>query len=272
MKVHIRTIVIVIAAAIFAFSGYKIISNLSERKEAENAYADIASQAVSVVTPAAESNTGSGATPSAETSSEVDINNPPISVNFEMLKKQNSNVAGWLYCAGTPINYPVVRCDDSADYSYYESHTFSGKKNSSGSIFTDYRNTDLFNDYNSILYGHSMKNGTMFAYMLRYTNQDFYNSHKYLWLLTETDIYRVDIIGAINVDDNAEEYVIPKNKAELDTLISAFVSGSPFRSDVNIASVEKTIMFSTCAYNGEERRIIVLGSLMKINKDIDKSF
>lgn len=266
MKKYIRVIIIVVAAAVFIFSGYQIISNLTEKKSAENAYDDIASQAVTIVTSPVESATGGEATSSDEEPATVDINNPPISVNFETLKKQNSDVAGWIYCAGTPINYPVVKCDDGADYDYYTAHTFNGKKNSSGSIFADYRNSNLFNDYNNILYGHSMKNGTMFAYMLRYTNQEFYNAHKYMWLLTESETYRIDIIGALNVKADAKEYLIPQNKAELDSLMATFTSGSAFKSDVDVSSVDKTIMFSTCAYNSEDSRFIVLGSLVKINK------
>ena len=253
MKKHIRIIVIVIAAAVFMVSAYQIFANLSEKKEAENIYESIASQAVTVITPQNENS-----------SDTQDVNTPPITVNFEQLKQTNSDIVGWIYCADTPINYPIVKIDDSDDYDYYLAHTFDGKKNSSGSIFTDCRNTGLFNDYNNILYGHSMKNGTMFAYMLRYTNQEFYNSHKYMWLFTENETYRIDIIGAINVSANANEYLIPQSDSELEDLISSFTSGSAFKSEADISTAKKTVMFSTCAYNGDDRRFIVLGSLVKI--------
>jgi sortase B len=86
----------------------------------------------------------------------------------------NPDYAGWISIDGTPVNYPVVR---GADNDSYLNKTFSGGKNAAGSIFFDYRCSGGFDDPVSVIYGHSMKDGSMFAGIKRYLDPDYMDKH-----------------------------------------------------------------------------------------------
>ena len=84
----------------------------------------------------------------------------PIQVDFDVLSKENQDVIGWLYCPDTSINYPVVQ---AADNEYYLHRLLDDSKNAAGTLFMDYRNSADLSDWNSVIYGHNMKNGSMFG-------------------------------------------------------------------------------------------------------------
>ena len=82
---------------------------------------------------------------------------------------------------GTKINYPIVQGEEN---SYYLKHLFSGEWNGSGCIFLDFRNDASFADRHSIIYGHHMKNGTMFTDLDKYKKQEFFDEHPIALLIT----------------------------------------------------------------------------------------
>ena len=96
----------------------------------------------------------------------------------------NPDIVAWIYIEGTKINYPIVQGEDN---SYYLKHLFSGEWNGSGCIFLDSRNDASFADRHSIIYGHHMKNGTMFTDLDKYKKQDFFDEHPVALLI---DVYK----------------------------------------------------------------------------------
>ena len=88
-----------------------------------------------------------------------------LQADFEALRQIDENVVAWLYGPETPVNYPVVQ---AADNEYYLTHMFGKKKNSAGAIFVDAGCSPDFSDMHTILYGHHMKNGTMFSSLTGY--------------------------------------------------------------------------------------------------------
>ena len=113
----------------------------------------------------------------------------PIDVNFGALNAMNANVVGWLYCEGTPINYPVVQ---STDNSYYLNRLYDNQSNSAGAIFMDAQNAPDLSDVNTIIYGHNMKNGSMFASLQNYDEQWYYGEHPVMYYLTKDHDYQID--------------------------------------------------------------------------------
>ena len=89
-------------------------------------------------------------------------------INFKALRKQNKDVKAWLYSEGTVINYPVVQGDDN---SYYLYRMVNGEWNGKGSLFIDYRVEKPFRDFNTIIYGHRMKDGSMFHSLIEYEDK-----------------------------------------------------------------------------------------------------
>lgn len=88
-----------------------------------------------------------------------------MEINFDILKSKNKDIVAWIYSEGTQINYPIVQ---SKDNDYYLRRLLDGTYNQGGTIFMDYRNNKNFEDYNTIIYGHNMKNNTMFGTLINY--------------------------------------------------------------------------------------------------------
>ncbi|MEE0776941.1 MAG: class B sortase, partial [Bacillota bacterium] len=111
-------------------------------------------------------------------------------VDFQALQAINSDVTAWLYQAGTGINYPVVQ---GRDNDYYLNHLLNGDKNKYGTPFIDYRTIDVFHTSMTIIYGHNMKNGAIFASLTEYKSQSYYDAHPTMTLLTPNGNYTLEI-------------------------------------------------------------------------------
>jgi len=172
-----RCLLILIAMAcvtLVAISAVKLFSATSEYSEAQNAYDDLAQYIImlsptpSPYLPQPEFE-GSDATGSENTQGGITPANrsPYPQIDFDALKAINPDIVGWLYCAGTPINYPLVQ---GSDNDYYLHHLYNRKPNKSGCLFIDFANVPDFTDHNTVIYGHNMKSGAMFAVLEKYKN------------------------------------------------------------------------------------------------------
>ncbi len=112
----------------------------------------------------------------------------PIQVDFDALRAENADVVGWIYCEGTPIDYPVVQC---ADNDYYLHRSYDGSYSASGAIFTDANNRAGFVDCNTIIYGHHMKNGSMFRDIARFADPAYMDAHQDIRIWTKDQDIRL---------------------------------------------------------------------------------
>ena len=97
----------------------------------------------------------------------------PIIVDFEVLQTENKDIIAWLHCPDTKINYPVAQSEDN---SYYLKHLYDGTANKVGCLFIDYENAEDFSDNNTIIYGHNMKNGSIFGTLDSYKKADYWKN------------------------------------------------------------------------------------------------
>lgn len=247
-------------ALIFAVSLFMLLKTQKEYKTGKSTYEDLAGNAVSLV-----SSTSGGNEDTKSGGESVDLSVSPISVDFSAVQKINKDVIGWIYCPNTPINYPIVKTEDYKDYDYYLTHLIDGTKNKAGTVFIDMRNRNMFEDINTLLYGHSMKNGTMFAYILRYTNQEFYEKHPYIWIYTPDTTYRISVIAGYYANPDSKSYNILSDSATLNSYLSSAVASSGFKTKADIGSVQKIVQLSTCSYRNSEERFLLVGSMEKYN-------
>ena len=164
------TLVFLAALAVFCFSGYKLIGIYLDYKTGTDEYRDLQQYTTEITktpeTPAltkteepqAESEPAEPSEPEPEPLSYP--TEPPLAVDFESLKAINPDVKGWLYIEALDISYPVVQGPDNDAYLHT---TYEGTSNFAGSIFLDYQNQGDFSDGNTIVYGHNMKNLSMFG-------------------------------------------------------------------------------------------------------------
>ena len=177
--------------------------------------------------------------------------------------KLNSDVVGWLYCEDTVINYPLVQGPDN---NYYLNRMLSKVGNGSGTLFIDYRNARDFSHYNTIIYGHNMKNKTMFGTLPNYRKQEYYDEHPVMYLLTPTQDYKILLFAGYVTPSNSDTYFIAENTEERDLLIEKALSNTTFLSDVEILDTDRIITMSTCVYDFTNARYVVLGVMREVGK------
>ena len=114
-------------------------------------------------------------------------------VDFAALAQKNSEIVGWIYIPDSKVDYPMVK---GTDNSYYVSHTFEKKANGAGAIFLDWKNKGDFSDRNTVIYGHHMKNGSMFAALVEYKDPDYFNAHRTIYLYTPQGVYTATVFSA----------------------------------------------------------------------------
>ncbi len=241
----VRSVLIAILAVIFAVSAFHIIKITHDYKTADKANSELQKRFVQEVEPITEP---------LDTEETIQV---PISIDFDALKKENSDIVGWIYCPDTPINYPVVKGKDNNQYLRAD---LKGKYLVSGTIFTDYRNGEVGEDPNYIVYGHNMKNATMFGTLVKYKEQPYYNSHPVLYFLTPEANYIIELCAGAVVKRDSDIYQpIPKDDTIADIIVS-----STFVSNVELAAGETIITLSTCSYEFNNARYVVIGRLTRI--------
>lgn len=213
------------------------------------------------ISPKEANDQGAGQDAAPDESGHVYYGQPP-QVDFDALRAVNSEVTGWIYGPGTSINYPVVQ---GSDNSYYLTHMFDGKKNNCGSIFMDCLNEPDFTDTNSIIHGHHMKNGSMFASLPGYSSQSYYDTHPVIWLITPEKSYRVDIFTGFVTDAESDVWQIDfANKEDYRQWLDKMLANSTFSSDIKPKTDDKIITLATCSYEYDNARFVVMGILREV--------
>jgi sortase B len=193
-----------------------------------------------------------------EPGKKANVEIPVSTIDFDTLRSINPDAVAWLYCPDTVIDYPIVR---ATDYNHYLHRLPDGTFNANGTLFTDY-NWKGFSDQFLIVYGHNMKSGLMFGSLSNYKRQDYFNAHPYLYLYTEEGgNYRVDlmygcIIGAGQWRDRAFMFDV-----NLDSFLAYAAHNTTFISETQYAQGDKVIVLSTCSYEFDNARYVVVGIL-----------
>lgn len=174
------------------------------------------------------------------------------------LREINEEVAGWLYVPGTEISYPILQ---AADNDYYLKHTWEKKWNGGGSIFLDYRCSGDFTDFNTILYGHRMNNGTMFAPLRAYTDQDFWRDHPYVYVADGARVYRYEIFAAWEAGVTSIVYAVDGDRQRL---LDSFLGASQIDTGLVPGTEDTLLTLSTCTGNGHATRWVVQAVLAQV--------
>lgn len=164
---------------------------------------------------------------------------------------------GWLYIPNTAISYPIMQ---SGDNDYYLSHAYDGSYLKAGSVFLDYRCENRFMNPINILYAHNMKNGTMFAGLLNFTDSAYFESRKYGWLAMTETVYRIDFFSCARADRYNMLY---DGSVPADQWLDNLRSISLFMNDTDISDDDKFISLSTCSYEFQNARTILTGKLVE---------
>ena len=247
----VLTIALIAAIAVFCFAAYNLFHIYTEYKKGTDEYNNIEQMAVTDRDPENEQKTEEDAGPK-----------PPITVDFAKLKSVNPDVVGWIYMeALTDINYPVVKGEDNETYLHT---TYEKNYNFAGTIFVDYENSGDFSDCNTLVYGHNMKNGSMFGQLKKFAqDQETYNKSKYFWILTPEKNYRYQIISAYTTGVNSDTYTLFKGPGEeFEKYLQTIKGYSEIKTeDTDLTIKDKIVTLSTCTGN-DATRFVVQGKMI----------
>lgn len=264
-KLNFYKILCIILAVVLVFViGAMLFRNYTQNK-AGDIYRDLQSQ-VNTVPPTVEIDNGEEPTETEEdTEQEEDILTslgiviPEKNISFEQLRETNEDIYAWIYIPETKVDYPVLQNAD--DDEYYLMHNLDGSYGYPGCIFTQMLNERTFEDYNTVLYGHNMKDGSMFRTLHYYQNEEFFYNNPYIYIYTENDVLVYQIFAAYNAGDEhiLNTYDLTTEEgfaAYLETIKSSASLGGYIRNDVEVLAQNHIITLSTCTDRSDERFLV----------------
>ena len=177
-------------------------------------------------------------------------------IDFKALKAVNKDAVAWLYSPGTIIDYPVVRADD---YDYYLYHLIDHTYNVNGTLFIDYNNAPDFSERLTVIYGHHMASGMMFTELVRYQDQEYYQEHPCMYLYTEEGAFQVDLMYGFVIGAGqwrSQGFMYQEN---LEELLACAAQNTGFVSDIRYEEGDRVVAMSTCSYEFDDARYVVIG-------------
>lgn len=227
------TLIQIVLIVVIIFSGIKIIEWIKSNKKNKDIMSEIKENVV--------------------INNEMDSNNEEYKIDFAKLKQKNSDAIAWIKVNGTDIDFPVVK---GTDNSYYLTHNFDKEKNKAGWIFADYRNKFDGTDKNIIIYGHNMKNGSMFASLKDVIKEEWYNNenNKYIALITENENCKYQVFSVYQTE--VEEYYLQTNISNFKEFVEKIKGRSKKNFNVDIKETDSILTLSTCADNTKYRVVL----------------
>lgn len=195
---------------------------------------------------------------------DVEHTGDSIRPGFLPLLAQNEDVVGWITIDGTQIDYPIVQADDNF---HYLTRNFYHEESRAGSIYLDYRNDiRLENERNVIVYGHRMKDGSMFENLTKYLDREFFETNQTIEFDTLYDSY-VGEVFAVYQTVTTFNYIqtLFDDDAEFGELLSQINDTTLYTNDVEVTEDDMILTLSTCDYklDVEQGRLVVQAKLTK---------
>ncbi len=249
-ETRIRQALLVIGAIVFLFASIRIADYYMDGYKNKKVYADFRSAYAQPLEEQLPEPAGTTAGTLADEPVE-----PIINPKIAALQETNKDIVGWVRIEGTPIDYPVVQGEDNA---FYLKHDAEGGKNKAGSIFMDYRNDAGGDNRNTIVYGHYMKDGTMFGKLQNYESWWTFDRLKTIdfELLTGDEEW---VVFSAYVADPSFDYI--RTEFDSDEQFQSFLDDIQRRSlhpsTVKPTADDKILTLSTCSYDYDNARFVI---------------
>lgn len=233
----LSNLILICAVIIFVISAYKLISIGIGYLDGRSEYEEVMDLAV-----------------------EYSDSDEKFRVDFDKLMEINKDTVAWIrfYPEPSIISYPIVQGNDNDLYLH---KTFTANENTLGTIFLDYTCESDFSGQNSIIYGHRMKDGSMFRKLEEYEEQSFWEENPYFYIYTlDGKEVTYHIYSAGVVDDNAKTYTTSfANDEEFQSYIDYTMSTADYDTGVEVTTDDQIVTLSTCTSAGDEYRFVVHG-------------
>lgn len=220
----------VLLFCILLFSGYQLLKIYSDYKKSDSLYENTRMKYTKV-------------------------SDDNITIDFEELQKINKEIVGWIHFENEDISYPLLYSDDD---NKYLRKSYDGEYMTAGSIFIASANKPDFSDRHTIIYGHNMKNLSMFGKLKYYRQKkDYYKEHKYFQIITPTASYRYKIFSYKEVSPDSDVYTVDFDDQDAfeKFVDGVLISDATTCAEIDLSNESKIITLSTCSEN--DKRFIV---------------
>lgn len=202
----------------------------------------------------------------ADRLAQLGIEIPEKNLDWDALRQENPDIYAWIYVPDTDVDYPVLQ--HPTDNSYYLNYNIDGTKGYPGCIYSEDYNAKDFSDVHTVLYGHNLKDGTMFTSLHNFEDKDLFGRDHYIFIYTESGALVYQIFAAYEFDsrhlldnfDFTNEYVYAdylKAVYETDGRVANV------RQDIEVTVEDRILTLSTCtADHDSSRRFLVTGVLL----------
>lgn len=270
MKKIFRNIALVCAVICVVIAGLKFLEEYHSGEEYEELREAVVME-TETETVAAESETVTETESEIMTEMETETEKKPVEIpiDFAALQEMNPDIYAWIQVEGTAIDYPIVQHPE--DNGYYLNHTVEGEEAIEGAIFTEDYNKKDFEDPNTVIYGHNMKNGSMFRSLHEFSDRSFFNENRDITIYLPDQIRHYEIFAAYLYDsrhilqsfDFSDEKVF---ESYLKSVFSIRDMSSYVDSSVEVDKDSKIITLSTCYKGMDEKRYLVQAVLVSVEK------
>lgn len=183
-----------------------------------------------------------------------------IPIDFAALQQINPDIYAWIQIDGTNIQYPIVQSPD--DDSYYLMRTVERQDGYPGSIYTELCNKKDFSDFNTLVYGHDMADGSMFQNLHNYSDEAYMDEHPYVVIYTPTQKLTYQIFASVVYDDrhimNTFDFRFDSERQRfLDSIYEARNMSNVVKEDVSVGTDSRILTMSTCMTGQDDKRLIV---------------
>ena len=268
MKRRTRRVLIALLALVFVGSLGMLIYRGMDYREGEEVYAeaetlvelpdlsDLPAPTVETAAPAPET----PETPEAPEAPEKPVYVDPYAdalrnMDFTALREVNSDVLGWIMIPGTPISYPLLQGEDNQ---YYLKHTWKKWSSAVGAIFLECQNSPDLSDFNTIVYGHRMNNGSMFASLKNYKKQSYWAAHPCVYITDDNGSHKYEIFAAYEVSTTGTTYQLGfSGDASKQAFIDYCLAQSVIDTGITPTVYDRVLTLSTCTGNGHATRWVV---------------
>lgn len=185
----------------------------------------------------------------------------PFTVDFEALRAENGDIAGWLYCGDTKIDYPVMYSEEEGKYLHTRP---DGTYAYGGSLFLGSSFSPELSAFCTVIYGHNMKDGSMFGTLRKYRDEEYFLSHPVFYYFSPYGDYMLDVAGVFEVKADSYIYTGIYTGAQKEQLLYDMREHSFYRTGISCGMDDRYVVLSTCTNETEEGRLVAVCRMTEI--------
>lgn len=241
-------IVLIICAVVFVIAVGAMLIKWYSEKQAQDKFESLSGVSTEIETEA------------EDVYAVLGVENPGKALDWEQLKEENKDIYAWVYIPDTNIDYPILQHE--TDDTYYLNYNLDGSKGYPGCIYTEKINNKNFADNNTVIYGHNMRNGTMFADIHEFKDADFFEEHRYIYVFTPEktliyDIFAVYEFSNAHILYSFDCFTEEGYQKYLNMVFKNYKDAGNFREGVEVSADDTIVTLSTCITGQDDKRLLL---------------